>query len=234
MIKDESIADSVSTLYKNKPQSGADYPIFNEDNDQFSSHGISSIPSILPDIKGNPFSVPSWITPDQMAQMMAAIKNMSDATKSVENGIFSKLITDSNIAAAAFIPLSIVAAAFIPLSIVAAAIVPVLMNYVMGNTAPVSVSTTANNRGFQSFDASKNLQEVLETVAIISPAVDNNDCIQKTICRVFMGDPDIPTSFYAEKNAPIINQLITEYGVNALTVKGIVDGIKTGNCSDLC
>ncbi|GFS60904.1 uncharacterized protein TNIN_71511 [Trichonephila inaurata madagascariensis] len=222
--KDELSADSESTLYKSKPRSGGDYPLFNEYNDQIFNHGISSIPSISPDIKGNPFSVPSWITPDQMVQMMAAIKNMSDATKSVENGLFSKLITDPKIAAAAFIPLSIVAAA----------IVPVLMNYVMGNTTPVSVSTTANNRMFKSFDTSENLQEIMEIVSKISPAVNNNYCIQKNICRVFMGVADAPKSDYAHKIAPTINLLITKYGVNVSIFKEIVEGIKTGKCDDLC
>ncbi|GFY16222.1 uncharacterized protein TNCV_2348671 [Trichonephila clavipes] len=125
------------------------------------NYGISSISFYPTDTKGYPLYVPAWINPDQL---MTAIENMSNATKSLETGIFTKLIADPKFAASAFVTLSVVAAA----------IVPVLMNYVLGNTAPVSVSTTANNRGFRNFDASKNLDDIMENIANLTRAMDNN------------------------------------------------------------
>ncbi|GFY79700.1 uncharacterized protein TNIN_1701 [Trichonephila inaurata madagascariensis] len=160
-IKNDSPNDPESTLKKSRSQSVGDYPLFNEYTDHLLNYGISSISSNPLDTEGYPLYVPSWINPDQL---MAAIKNMSNATKSLENGLFTKLITNPKIAAAAFVPLSIVAAA----------IVPVLMNYVLGSTAPLTVSTTANNKGFRSFDASKNLDDIMETIANLTRAMDNN------------------------------------------------------------
>ncbi|GFS62033.1 uncharacterized protein NPIL_65591 [Nephila pilipes] len=161
--KDDSTQDSWPSSYKNKPQSAGDYPIFNEYSGNSQFNHLQNFPSNSPPFKGYPFPIPSWVSPDQMMQMTAAIKNMSDATKTEVNGLFSKLITDPIIAAVAFIPLSIVAAA----------IVPVLMNYMTGNAAPPMVSTTANNRGFRSFHESRNLEEIMENLARLARAMDS-------------------------------------------------------------
>ncbi|GFY56219.1 hypothetical protein TNIN_459831 [Trichonephila inaurata madagascariensis] len=75
--KDDSSDDSVPSSYKSKLQSGGDYPVFNEykGNEQF-----PGFPSFS-DNKGSPFQAPSWLNPDQMMQMMAAIKNTEDIFK---------------------------------------------------------------------------------------------------------------------------------------------------------
>ncbi|GFX49310.1 uncharacterized protein TNCV_3334281 [Trichonephila clavipes] len=224
--KDDSIHGSEQVSYNNKPQSGGDYPLFNEYNinGQLSNYGLPSFSSFSPDIKGYPFPVPSWITPDQLMQMMAAIKNVSNATQPEETGLFSKLIIDPKIAAAAFVPLSIVAAA----------IVPVLMNYMMGNSAPPTISTTANNRGSRNFDVTKNLEEILENIAKFSRAMVNDECIQKTICRVVIGEGDAPNSEYVKKIASAISQLVEDDWSDNIGIKGIVNGVKKGKCSNVC
>ncbi|GFR01744.1 uncharacterized protein TNCT_302921 [Trichonephila clavata] len=224
--KDDSIHGSEQASYNNKPQSGGDYPLFNEYNinGQLSNYGLPSFSSFSPDHKGYPFPVPSWITPDQLMQMMAAINNVANATKPEGTGLFSKLIIDSKIAAAAFVPLSIVAAA----------IVPVLMNYMMGYSAPPTISTTANNRGFRIFDVTTNFDEILENFARFSRAMDNDECIQKTICRVVIGDADAPNSEYVKKVASAISQLVEGDWSDNIGIKEIVNGVKNGKCSNIC
>ncbi|GFS70870.1 uncharacterized protein NPIL_100391 [Nephila pilipes] len=223
--KDDSLDDSKLPSYKGKSQSGGDYPVFNEykGNEQSNKYGLSNFPSFA-DNKGSPFPVPSWITPDQMMQMMAAIKNADDVNKPEGAGLFSKLITDPKIAAAAFIPLSIVAAA----------VVPVLMNYMMGNTASPAVSTTANNREFRSLDASKNLGGIMEHMARFARAIEDDECIQKTICRVVTGDTGVPKSDSAKRVASAIAHMLKEDWSDNLGIKQIVDGIKKGKCSNVC
>ncbi|GFT13960.1 uncharacterized protein NPIL_191291 [Nephila pilipes] len=224
--RSESIHDSGSVSYKSKPQSGGDYPIFNEytGNGQLNNYGLPIFPSITSDIKGYPFSVPSWITPDHMMQMMAAIKNVSGTTKPAETGLFSKLITDPKIAAAAFLPLSIVAAA----------IVPVLMNYVMDNSSLPTVSTTANNRGFRSLDVPKNLDVVLESMSRFARAMENDECIQMTICRVLSGEDDAPDSHHAKKVALTLTQWIGDDWSNKLGIREIINGVNKDKCSNVC
>ncbi|GFU59033.1 uncharacterized protein NPIL_459261 [Nephila pilipes] len=224
--RSQSTHDSESVSYKSKPQSGGDYPIFNEytGNGQLNNYGLPNFPSITSDIKGYPFSAPSWITPDHMMQMMAAIKNVSGTAKPAETGLFSKLITDPKIAAAAFLPLSIVAAA----------IVPVLMNYAMGNSSLPTVSTTANNRGFRSLDVPKNLDDILESMSRFALAMEGDECIQMTICRMLTGEAVSPHSDYAKKVALTLTQLIGDDGSNKLGIREIINGVDKNNCSNVC
>ncbi|GFV47077.1 uncharacterized protein TNCV_197721 [Trichonephila clavipes] len=223
--KDDSSDDSVPSSYKSKLQSGGDYPVFNEykGNVQSNQFGFPGFPSFA-DNKGSPFPAPSWLNPDQMMQMMAAIKNTEDISKPEETGLFSKLITDPKIAAAAFIPLSIVAAA----------VVPVLMNYMMGNTATPTVSTTANNRESRSLDVSKNLDELVKSMIRFSRAMESDECIRMTICKVVSGDDSAPKSEYARKVASAIAHLFKDDRLDDLEIKQIVDAARKGKCADVC
>ncbi|GFR15604.1 uncharacterized protein TNCT_238181 [Trichonephila clavata] len=223
--KDDSSDDSVPSSHKSKLQSGGDYPIFNEykGNEQSNQYGFPSFPSFA-DNKGSPFPAPSWLNPDQMLQMMAAIKNTEDISKPEETGLFSKLITDPKIAAAAFIPLSIVAAA----------VVPVLMNYMMGNTATPTVSTTANNRESRSLDVSKNLEELVISMLRFSRAMENDECLQMTICKVVSDDASATKSEYARKVASAIVHLFKDDRLDDVEIKQIVDAARRGKCADVC
>ncbi|GFU87265.1 uncharacterized protein TNCV_4134101 [Trichonephila clavipes] len=237
--KDDSTDDSDQNP-NNKPPQGGDYPSFGnyKGYDQYSNYGPPPrYPSFANNYKGYQFYSPYWkgskpadtpappATPDQMMEMMMALSNMDDTSKPEDTGLFSKLISD---------PKSAAAAAIIPLSIVAAAVVPVLMNYMMTGTAQSVVSTTANNKEARSLDGSINLDVIMENIARLARAMDNDECIQKTICKVANGDADMPVSNYMKKAATMVARLAKDDWVDNVGVKNLVDGVKQGNCDNVC
>ncbi|GFU59035.1 uncharacterized protein NPIL_459271 [Nephila pilipes] len=219
--KDDSVEDSEPTPYESFQ--GGDYPNFNEYKgyDQYINNGKHSF---LQNNIGYPPSYSSWGSPAQMMQMMMVLKNMGDVAKPEETGLFSKLMSDPNIAAAAFIPLSIAAAAAIP----------VLMNFLMGGTSTPMVSTTANSREFRRFDATKNIEVLVENIAMLARAVDNDECIQKTICRIARGESNIPVSNYVKSAASTIAHMIKDDWLDNLRIKNLVDAVKQDNCENVC
>ncbi|GIX84006.1 uncharacterized protein CEXT_376311 [Caerostris extrusa] len=203
----------------------SDYPSFNnyKGYEQYSNYGPPRYPSFAPNYyKGSPFYSPYFkgskpadsgmapASPDQMMEMMMALNNMDESSKPEDTGLLSKLISD---------PKSAAAAAIIPLSIVAAAVVPVLMNYMMTGAAPQVVSTTANNKESRSLDSSNNLQVVMENIVRLARAIDSDECIQKTICKVANGNDSMPVSDYMKKAASTVAQMVKDDWVNNLGVK---------------
>ncbi|KAF8763883.1 hypothetical protein HNY73_022017 [Argiope bruennichi] len=188
--------------------------------------------------QGSPFYSPYWKggkpgdsampsgSPDQMMEMMMALSNMEDTKKPEDTGILSKFISD---------PKSAAAAAIIPLSIVAAAVVPVLMNYMMtGANQPQVIATTANNKEARSLDSSNNFEVIMENISRFARAMDNDECVQKTVCRIIKGDTDLPVSDYMKKAASSLARMVKDDWVNNYGVKNLVDGIKQGNCNNVC
>ncbi|GFY56220.1 uncharacterized protein TNIN_459841 [Trichonephila inaurata madagascariensis] len=104
----------------------------------------------------------------------------------------------------------------------------------MGNTATPTVSTTANNRESRSLDASKNLDELVKSMIRFSRAMESDECIQMTICKVVSGDDSAPKSEYARKVASVIPHLFKDDRLDDLEIKRIVDAARKGKCSDVC
>ncbi|GIY82124.1 uncharacterized protein CDAR_506111 [Caerostris darwini] len=238
--KEDSTDEAQPGPSSGNPPQPSDYPSFNnyKGYEQYSNYGPPRYPSFAPNYyKGSPFYSPYWkgskpadsgmapASPDQMMEMMMALNNMDESSKPEDTGLLSKLISD---------PKSAAAAAIIPLSIVAAAVVPVLMNYMMTGAAPQVVSTTANNKESRSLDSSNNLQVVMENIASLARAIDSDECIQKTICRVANGNDSMPVSDYMKKAATTVAQIVKDDWVNNLGVKNLVDGVKQGNCDNVC
>ncbi|GIY06023.1 uncharacterized protein CDAR_520301 [Caerostris darwini] len=217
------------TTNDNQPQNG-NYPNFGnyKGYDQYSNHGPSNYPVFAPNYKGFPFpsSGGSSASPDQMMGMMMALSNLNDATKPAESGFLTKLLSD---------PSTLASAAFIPLSIMAAAFVPLLMNYVIANNAPQVVSTTANNKEARDFDVSMNLEMLMEQIASFARAVDNDRCIQMTICKVASGASKMPVPDYVKKAVSAIAvHLAKDNWMDNLRVRNLIDAIKQGNCVNVC
>ncbi|GBM01590.1 hypothetical protein AVEN_60011-1 [Araneus ventricosus] len=238
--KVDSNDDTPSSPNTGNPPQGGDYPNFGnyKGYDQYFNYAPPRYPSFAPNYKGSPFYSPYWkggkpldsampsASPDQMMEMMMALSNMEDTTKPEDTGILSKLISDPKAAAAA---------AIIPLSIVAAAVVPVLMNYMMtGANQPQVISTTANNKEARSLDASNNFEMIMENISRFARAMDNDECVQKTICRIVRGDADVPVSDYMKKAASSLARMVKDDWMNNYGVKNLVDGIKQGNCNNVC
>ncbi|GFY73029.1 uncharacterized protein TNIN_12911 [Trichonephila inaurata madagascariensis] len=219
--KDDSDEDSEPSPNESS-QKGYD-PNFNEYKvyHQYSNYGPLSY---SPNNNGDFSSFPSWGTSNQKVQMMMALKNLADVEKPEETGIFSKLMSDPKI----------VAAAFIPLSIVAAAIVPVLINSLKGGNTTPMVSTTANSREFKRLDATKNFEMLVENMAMLARAVENDDCIQKTICRIARGESNIPMVNYVRNAASTVAHMIKDDWLDNLRIKILVDAVKDDNCENVC
>ncbi|GFU59031.1 uncharacterized protein NPIL_459251 [Nephila pilipes] len=161
---------------------------------------------------------------DQMLQMMLAVKGAGVATKPEETGLLSKFTVDPNIASTAIIPLSIVAAA----------VAPVLVNLLMGSTSTPVISTTAGNRQARSYIVSHSLQSLIENMSSFARAMDKDECIQKTICKVACDQSAVPVPDYVKKVATTIAHLVGDDLLNNLQIKNLIDGIKNGNCSNVC
>ncbi|GFX49309.1 uncharacterized protein TNCV_3334271 [Trichonephila clavipes] len=219
--KDDSDEDSKTS--SNESSQKGYYPSFNEYKvyDQYSNYGSLSY---SPNYKGYLSSSPFWDAYNQKIQMVMALKNMADVGKPEETGIFSKLMSNPKI----------VAAAFIPLSIAAAAIVPVLINSMMvGNSRPV-VSTAVNSREFKRLDATNNFEMLVENMAMLARAIENDDCIQKTICRIARGESNIPMANYVRNAASTVAHMIKDDWLDNLRIKILVDAVKNNDCENVC
>ncbi|GFU59029.1 uncharacterized protein NPIL_459241 [Nephila pilipes] len=224
--EDDSSDESEPLPYNDKPQQGSVNPSYNKYKgyDQFSNYGPPSYPPFVNNYKGYPFAGVPPMSPDQMLQMMMALKSMKENEGPEDTGIISKLFSDSKTAAAAFIPLSIAAAAF----------VPVLMNYFTGGLSTPTVSTIANSKQFRNLDVSNNLDVLLESIISFSRAMDSDECIQKTICKAASAQYNLRVSEYVKKIASTIAQVVKDDYLINFRIKHLVDAVKQGNCNNVC
>ncbi|GIY60556.1 uncharacterized protein CDAR_396331 [Caerostris darwini] len=230
--KDGFFDDSEPSPYNGHQSQKSDYQNYGKfkNYNHFNGYGPSLYPSFAPNY--SPFYFPkgnkpgdSASSPDQMMQMMMALSNMNEATKPENGGFLTKLISDPTAASAAIIPLSIVAAAF----------VPILMNYMMANNAPPTFSTTANNKEGRNLYGSINLEAVILNVAELARAMDGDDCIQKTICRLASGVANMSISDSLKKAVSALAlHLAKDDWVDHLGVKNLIDAVKMGNCVNIC
>lgn len=234
--KDDSTVD---TDQGPKAPQGYDYPNFsNYKGYDYSNYGPPRYPAYPPNFKGYPV-YPSFFkggkpgdseaSPD-IASMMLALNNMDSSKKPDDGGILSKLVSD---------PKSAAVAALIPLSIVAAAVVPVLMNYMMtgagGANGPQTITTTAtDNKNGRSLDAFNNFDFLLEGIANFARSMDDDECIQKTVCRVASGDQNVSVPDYVRKAATKVISFVNDDMANSFGVQSIVEGVKKGSCDSVC
>ncbi|KAG8201935.1 hypothetical protein JTE90_027411 [Oedothorax gibbosus] len=234
--KDDASVDTDQGL---KAPQGYDYPNFGNYKgfDPYSNYGPPRYPSYPPNFKGYPY--PSFFkggkpgdsdaSPDAMS-MMLALNSMDSSKKPDDGGILSKLVSD---------PKSAAVAAIIPLSIVAAAVVPVLMNYMMTgvqtNNGPQTITTTAtDNKNGRSLDAFNNFDFLLEGIANFARSMDEDECIQKTVCRVASGDDNVLVPDYVRKAATKVISFVNDDMANSFGVQSVVEGVKKGNCNNVC
>ncbi|GFR01742.1 uncharacterized protein TNCT_302911 [Trichonephila clavata] len=219
--KDESEEDSETSPYESSQKDN--YPNFNEYKEYEQNSNYRPL-KISPNNNGYLSSYPSWGTSNQKMQMMMVLKNMVGAEKAEDTGIFSKLVSDPKVTAAALVPLSIAAVA----------IVPVLINSLMGGNSRPMVSTTANSREFKRLDATINFEMLVENMAMLDRAIDSDDCIQKTICRIARGESNIPIANYIMNAASTVAYMITDDWLDNLRIKILVDAVKNDNCENVC
>ncbi|GFT13958.1 uncharacterized protein NPIL_191281 [Nephila pilipes] len=226
--KDDSNADPELSLYNDKTVNDGDQSSTGKYKG-YDLYNIYSPPSYQPfanNYKGYPLHSNGFqlSNTDQMLQMMLAVKGPGATTKPEETGLLSKFTVDPNIATAAIIPLSIVAAA----------VAPVLVNLLMGSTSAPVISTTAGNKEARRYIVSHSLASLIENMSSFSRAVDNDECIQKSICKIACDQSTITVPDYVKKGATALAHSFGDDLLNNLQIKNLIDGIKKGNCSNVC
>ncbi|GFQ93269.1 uncharacterized protein TNCT_402441 [Trichonephila clavata] len=226
--KDDVKLDLKPSPYNGKPVPVNDFPSsekYKGDN-KYNDYSIPSYPHFANNYKGYPMyssGFPSANT-DQMLQMLMNIKSTGELAKPVDTGLLSKFGVDPKIATTAIIPLSIVAAA----------VAPVLMNIIMGGTSSPTISTTANNKEARSDVISLNIENLMESMSSLARAMDSDECILKSICKVACGQSAIPVSDHVKEAASKIAKIVQDDFLRQLQIKNLIDGIRQGNCSNIC
>ncbi|GFY73031.1 uncharacterized protein TNIN_12931 [Trichonephila inaurata madagascariensis] len=226
--KDDIKVDLNPSPFNGKPVPANDFSSsdkYKGDN-KYDDYSIPSYSPFANNYKGYPLYSNGFLSPntDPMLQMLMNIKSTGAFAKPEEAGLLSKFGVDPKIATTAIIPLSIVAAA----------VVPVLMNLIMGGASSPTISTTANKKEARSDIVSLNFENFMENMFSLARNMDNEECILKTICKVACGQSAIPVSDHVKEAASKISKMVQDDLLNKLQIKNLIDGVRQGNCSNVC